>query len=234
MSRAAFIILIIIFPFKNIYAFDNRFLFATNSIHGQINVKNSFHKYHSKKANGGEYFSHYFENVEILGVVLDKDQKNLIFYGYSKAYELNKRFYIEPKKLKYNSVFIGKYNIEKETFDNMTLLDNNSITTPNTLIMDHDGNFYLLYSLYVKSDKKNPINSAAQINLKTNKIKLVKLNSDLEKLSEKILEECNNCNLSAGGLVIDHENVIYSAILKNSSDFILRTENTMNDQHFAG
>lgn len=193
-----------------------------------------FNKNNEKEINHDKRILFNFKKVGMLGGILDKEQKNLIFYGYSEALGIYDHFQIPPEKLKYNSVFIGKYNIEQNKFYNITLLDNNSITTPNTLIMDSVGNFYFLYSLETNSDKLDIKNSAAQINLRTNRIKLVKLNNNLEKIDEKVLQECKTCNLSASGLVIDHDNIIYCAILKNSNDLILKTERSLNNNKFSG
>ena len=282
MNRNIFILLVIIFQFKSIFAFANNrssdhFLnsivpknelmldyitenknhiqnipFSTKIIpykdgfivvgyrkmraiidsHNSAGFIQVFNKNIEKKDSDHKNLLYNFKKIEILGGILDKEQKNLIFYGYSEALGLNDHFKIDPEKTKYNSIFIGKYNIENNTFYNISMLDNNSITTPNTLIMDSVGNFYLLYSLESNSDKIDMNSSAAQINLRTNKIKLVKFNHNLEKVDEKIIEECKSCNLSASGLVIDHDNIIYSAILKNSNDLILKTESF--DNNFSG
>ncbi|APJ04215.1 hypothetical protein [Silvanigrella aquatica] len=192
-----------------------------NSPKGFIEV---FHKNESDKQIDNKKILFNFKKIGLLGGILDKSQKNLIFYGYSEAFGLYNHFYIPPEKLKFNSVFIGKYNLESNNFNEIIMLDNNSITTPNNLIMDHLGNYYFLYSLDSSNQNSANHHSAAQIHLRTNMIKLIKLNKNLEKIDEKILEECAICNLTASGLIIDHENNIYSAILKNTASFILKKE----------
>lgn len=186
-----------------------------------------------KILNKSKQFFVDFKKAGILGGILDKEQNNLIFYGYSEANGVLNHFDVLPSEFKHNSVFIGKYNIESNTFQDIKLLDDNSVTTPNTLAMDTDGNFYILYSLEASEQEKDYKKLSTNVFKRTNQVKLVKLNSKLEKLDEKILEECDKCNLNAGGLIIDHSDTLYSAILKNSSELILKTDSFANDQEFS-
>ncbi len=133
-----------------------------------------------------------FKRTEIINGIIDTQEKNLVFLGYSESYGvLNHYLPIYLSSFQHNSVFIGKLELETGKIISIRHLEENSVTKPfyelhkkSSLRKTKEGGFRVIYDTQ-KNKEDYRIFSKQEIK-NTDLTKVVKLDENFNKRGERI------------------------------------------------